>query len=98
MKITVLYLLSALMGLAASEPLSLPITFDLEKAFTVTVVIDDASVGTSLTGTPFALEKGLHPLRVEFRQYGGTAGVRLDWSGPNGKTGPIPATAFTRTP
>jgi hypothetical protein len=58
----------------------------------------DLARSGSLTGTPFALAKGLHPLRVEFRQYGGTAGLRLDWNGPEGEGGPIPATAFKREP
>ena len=46
----------------------------------LTVLDASLAVADSLTGSPFALEKGLHPLRIEFRQYGGASGLRLDWT------------------
>jgi hypothetical protein len=80
-------------------------TFSADANDAVRVVIGgttvlDASLAnvSSLSGSPFALAQGLHPLRIEFRQYGGSSGLRLAWTGPDGVTAPIPASAFKREP
>jgi hypothetical protein len=64
-----------------------------------TTVLDGLlSNPASLSGSPFAFDKGKYPVRIEFRQYSGGAGLRLDWTGTDGKTEPIPAVAFTYEP
>ncbi len=62
----------------------------------LTVLDADSASPSSLSSSPLALDKGLHLLRIEFRQYGGTSALRLAWTGPGGTSTTIPASAFKR--
>ncbi len=41
-----------------------------------------------------ALQKGMHRIRVDHAQVGGTPKLRLEWSGPSFTAGPVPSGAF----
>ena len=59
------------------------------------------SIGESMRDSesvPIQLTKGLHPIRVEFVQWGGDASLELSWTGPGQQRQPIPATAYRRKP
>ena len=57
----------------------------------------DASLA-QLSSIPVQLEKGLHPIRVEFVQWGGGASLELSWTGPGQPKQPVPANAYRRKP
>ena len=59
------------------------------------------SIGESMRDSesvPIQLSKGLHPIRLEFVQWGGDASLELSWTGPGQERQPIPATAYRRKP
>ena len=59
------------------------------------------SIGTSLaelSSIPVQLEKGLHPIRVELVQWGGSASLELSWTGPGQPKQSIPASLYRRKP
>jgi len=55
------------------------------------VVDNDGLHGMRTRSGDIALAAGLHPMRLEFFENGGGAGLRLRWSGPNVGTQAIPA-------
>jgi hypothetical protein len=55
------------------------------------VVDNDGLHGMRTRSGAIALAAGLHPMRLEFFENGGGAGLRLRWSGPNVGTQAIPA-------
>lgn len=44
------------------------------------------------------LKAGLHPIRVDYYNSGGSWGLEVDWQGPNFDQQPIPAEVLQRKP
>jgi hypothetical protein len=61
------------------------------------IVDNDGLHGMVVRSGNIALGAGKHPLRVEFFENGGGAGIIMQWQGPGVSKAVVPASALTRT-
>jgi len=61
------------------------------------IVNNDGLHGMEVRSGHIALGAGKHPLRVEFFENGGGAGIIMQWKGPGVSKAVVPASALTRT-
>jgi hypothetical protein len=61
------------------------------------IVNNDGLHGMEVRSGTIALGAGKHPLRVEFFENGGGAGIIMQWKGPRVDKAVVPASALTRT-